>query len=101
MARAVVDLPQPDSPTRPNDSCRPMLERDVPQGQAVACPARDRSTSRWLTSRVDRRLLDDGGQVGGSCEGHWTSTASIASPMRFMAMTSEAIASAGKSVSHQ
>jgi hypothetical protein len=35
MASAVVDLPHPDSPTRPKDSCRPIRERDVAQRQAV------------------------------------------------------------------
>jgi len=46
--------------------------------------------------RLDgRRQLGEAGSVIGM------STASIESPMRFIAMTSDAIASAGKSVSHQ
>ena len=78
----------------------PDAERDVAQGQPVVAP---HTVGDIEVAHLEGRgrLLDDGGLVGRSCKSHWTRTASIESPMRLIAMTSEAMASAGKSVSHQ
>ncbi len=75
-------------------------ERDIAQrGPVGASHAVSHVKVAHLESRG--RLLDGGGHVGGSGKCHWMSTASIESPMRLTAMTSDAIASAGKSVCHQ
>src|SRR5207248_11356993 len=78
---------------------RPALEGDVPDRQPVH--------ATHAAGHVDVRGVDHrpaGGRPGGqgrSVAGHWMSTASMESAMRLMATTSEAIASAGKSVCHQ
>src|SRR5581483_11131802 len=78
---------------------RPDLERDVPDRQPVH--------ATHAVGHVDVRGVyhrPAGGQPAGrrrSVAGHWMTTASMESAMRLMATTSEAIASAGKSVCHQ
>ena len=73
----------------------PDSERDVSKGRALV-------TSHKVAHLESRGcLLDGGGHAGASGKCHWMSTASIESPMRLIAMTREAMASAGKSVSHQ
>ena len=93
-------LAAPRLADEPERLLAPDAERDVAEGQSVLAPhAVGDIEVAHLEGRG--RLLDDDGLVGRCCKGHWTSTASIESPMRLIAMMSEAIASAGKSVSHQ
>src|SRR5215831_16181945 len=84
---------------QPERFLRPDLERDVPDRQPVR--------AAHLVGDVDVRGVDDrpageaAAGLGGSVGGHRMSTASMESAMRLMATTSEAIASAAKSTSHQ
>ncbi len=75
-------------------------ERDVAQGQPVVAA---HAICHVEVADLQRRRgrFDGGDQVGRGGKGHWTSTDSIASPMRLMAIMSDAMARAGKSVSHQ
>ncbi len=78
----------------------PDSERDVSKGRALVT---SHAVAHIKVAHLESggRRLDGAGQAGGRCKDHWMSTASIESPMRLIAMTREAMASAGKSVSHQ
>ena len=86
----------PDEPERlvPAD-----LERDVSQRQPVLAP--DPVGHLCVIDLERERLVLGGVEARRGFDGHCASTDSIASETRLTATTSEAMASAGKSVSHQ
>src|SRR5260370_1067989 len=85
---------------QPERLSRPDLERDVTKGEPVGAP--------YLVAHVDVRGIHDSRLSEAivracprSVHGHGTTTASIQPAMRLIPTTSDAIASAGNSVSHQ
>ena len=99
MASAIVDLPRARLPDEPERLVPADLERDVSQREPVLAPYPVGHLS--MIDLECERLRGAGVEVRGSFDGHCASTDSIASETRLTATTSEAIASAGKSVSHQ
>src|ERR1700683_4176716 len=92
-ASATVDLPDPDSPTRP-DLPAAGDEKDPPaRGEPVLAP--------HPVHDVHVRDLQRGTRRRGRVAAHALSTCSIESVIRLTAVTSEAMASAGYSVCHQ
>ena len=99
-ANAVVDLPQPDSPTRPYASPGADVEAHAPQHEAgdaahdvghlevVDLERRGRGAAAALSSRPSLRSAHD------------SDTAWIESAMRLTAITREAMAMAGNNVGH-
>ena len=99
-AYAVVDLPQPDSPTRPYDSPGLDVERHAAQDRPRGC--RERCTPATDPRPGGRRAARSGlGRRRGERFGsHSDSTDWSESAMKLMATTVLAMASAGNSVDH-
>ena len=90
MPKAAVDFPQPDSPTSPYDSPRPIVN-ETPGARAVD-PA-DAVDELEVADLERRRPSSD--------RAHRSYTSGSPSATRFTATTRLAIASAGNSVVHQ